>query len=53
MFLCDLRRSIDAGVGRGTGYGLVGCVGVSLVVDGDLGEQCLVEDAPFDWLALL
>ena len=53
-FCGDLRRGVDAGVGKDVGGGLVGCVGgVFFVVDGDVGEQGSVEDASFCWFALV
>ena len=53
-FCGDLRRGVDAGVGKDVGGGLVGCVGgVLFVVDGDAGEQGAVEDASFGWFALV
>ena len=53
-FCGDVRRSVDAGVGKDAGGGLVGCVGgVLFVVDGDAGEQGAVEYASFGWFALV
>ena len=50
-FGCDFGPGIDAGVGEDAGYGLLGSVGgVFFVVDGDAGEQGLVEDASFGWV---
>ena len=52
-FCGDLRRGIDVGVGEDADGGLGGYVGgVLFVVDGDVGEQCAVEDAAFGWFAI-
>lgn len=53
-FCGELRRGVNAGVGKDAGGGLVGCVGgVLFVVDGDAGEQGAVQDASFGWFALV
>ena len=52
-FCGDVGRGVDVGVGEDAGCGLLGGVGgVFFVVDGDAGEQGLVEDASFGWFAL-
>ena len=53
-FCGDVRRGVDAGVGKDADGGLVGCVGgVLFAIDGDAGEQGAVEDASFGWFALV
>ena len=52
-FCGDVDRGIDGGVGEDAGGGLVGCVGGLFVVDGDAGEQGVVENALFGWFALV